>query len=136
MLFFLLSQIMFEQSYSIAVESNLQNQISFLNACKSAGILPAKVYHITAVNSAATPLHILFVTGTYDTLIKYFEMFYLPIADSIFEKLFHSQNWNLINVESSIGNVAQKGYGITSPYSLEQLLMRIRNGEYMISKII
>lgn len=119
-----------------ALESNLQNQISFLSSCKSAGILPAKVFHLTAVNSAASPLHILFVTGTYDALIKYFEMFYLPMADSIFEKLFHSQNWNLINAESSVGNVAQKGYGITSLDSLDQLLKRIRYGEYMISKII
>ncbi|MEW6194819.1 MAG: hypothetical protein AB1521_06675 [Bacteroidota bacterium] len=118
------------------LESNLNNQVSFLTSCKSAGILPARIYQLKAKNTYSNPLHILYVTGTYDALMKYFEMFYLPEAESIFEKLFHSQNWNLINAESSVGNVAQKGYGITSLDSFDNLLRKIRNGEYNVSKVI
>ncbi len=118
------------------LEANLNNQVSFLSSCKSAGILPVRVYQLTSKDVYKEPLYILYVTGTYDALLKYFEMFYLPKAESIFETLFHSQNWNLINAESSIGNVAQKGYGISSLDSLDNLLRMIRNGTYKVFKVI
>jgi hypothetical protein len=123
--------------FSKRLESNLKNQVSFLISCRAAGIMPpVNVYELTAVSSGTVADSVLMITGSFDAQMKYYSMFYLPTAESIFEKLFHSKNWNLINAESSIGNVAQKGYGIISLDSFDDLIRRIKNGDYILTKII
>lgn len=118
-------------------ERNLNNQIAFLSSCKSAGILPKVcIYELRANPPDSEAQHILIISGTYDDQIKYQEMFYLPKAESIFDNLFHSQDWSQINPESSVGNIAMKGYGLSSLDSFDALLRKIRNGDYVVSRTV
>lgn len=123
--------------FSMSRESNLKNQMSLLESCKSAGILPkVSIYELKASSANTVAKYILLITGSYDEQMKYFEMFYLSKVESIFEDLFHSQNWGLINPGSSEGNVAQKGFGISSLDSFDALLRKIRNGDYVVSRTV
>src|SRR3989339_1267724 len=123
--------------FSMSRESNLKNQMSLLASCKSAGILPkVSIYELKASRADTVTKDILLITGSYDEQMKYFEMFYLPKVESIFENLFHSQNWGIINPESSEGNVAQKGFGISSLDAFDNLLRKIRNGDYLVKRIV
>ncbi len=122
--------------FPMRLESNLNNQISFLLSCKLHGILPkVYIYELKASHSIVSTNYILFITGSYNEQMKYFEMFYLPQAEEIFENRLHSQNWSLINPESSVGNIAQKGFGLSSMDSFDNLLRKIRNGDYIIKSM-
>jgi len=115
------------------LKSNLDNQIAFLIACQSAGILSKVTINVlSAKHPEAVAKHILFITGSYVEFIQYLKMFYLPKADSILESLFHSLNWSLINPEYSESNVAQKGYGISSLKTFDDFIRKIRNGDYFL----
>jgi hypothetical protein len=94
------------------------------------------IYELSARTPNTSPQTILFITSSYDQLIKYFEMFYLPQAESIFQSLFNSQDWRIINAESSVGNVAQKGFGLTSLDSFDELLRKVKSGDYAVRKAI
>jgi hypothetical protein len=119
------------------LEKNYNNQMAFLQKCKEAGILPSvHIYELSRSISGNSDHRVLFITGSYQDEMKYFEMFYLPKAESIFDNLFHSQNWNMINAESSIGNVSQKGYSISSLDSFDALLRDIKKGNYQVTMVL
>jgi hypothetical protein len=115
-----------------------QDQFYFLKQCKISGILPqVNCYMLTSkgedtdIDDFATIRHLIVITGMFDQMIEYFDMFYLPKAESIFENLFHSQNWQLISPKSSVGNVAKKGFGISSLNEVENYIYRLRNGDFL-----
>jgi hypothetical protein len=116
-----------------------EDQFYFLKTCKASGILPqVNCYALISkgedkdLRDITTIRHLIIISGMFDEMIKYFDMFYLPKAESIFENLFHSQDWQLISPKSSVGNVAKKGFGISSLDSLENYIYRLRNGDFLI----
>ncbi|MDD5543124.1 MAG: hypothetical protein PHX83_08105 [Acidobacteriia bacterium] len=117
--------------------ANYKNQVSLLASCASAGIFPkVSAYALSAKNPNTRPVHLLLIAGSYDDYLQYEKLFYRSEVETIFSNLFHSQNWDLINAEASHGNVARKGFGISSLETLESLLRDIRNGNYLIDQVI
>ncbi|TAL68553.1 MAG: DUF4352 domain-containing protein [Bacteroidetes bacterium] len=118
-------------------ENNLNNLTAFLLSCESAGILPRlDIYVLSSRRNEYDNQFILFISGTFDERIKYGKMFNLPAAESIFKNMFHSNDWSLINPKSSVGNVAEQGFRISSLDTFNSLLESIWNGDFIVNKVI
>ncbi|MBN2275830.1 MAG: VCBS repeat-containing protein [Bacteroidales bacterium] len=124
--------------FTDASKTNLQNQLAFIRKCKTAGLLPDVTQGVlSAVESSGSAQQIQFITGSFQAMIQYQQMFYLPEAEAVFNALFPSGDWNMMNSEKAEINFAVKGYSLNDTFnSYDNLIRDIRNGVYVLEEII